>query len=114
MGEHYDPELIDELLDSDEASPLYVLSNSNGLYGASCMIYQNVLKDFADRIQADLIPNLPETSYEALSSMVTSINRQEVSPEEQLSNQVYLFSRKEGKLKIVSTAPELVGASALS
>ncbi len=126
MGEHYDPELIDELLDSDEASPLYVLSNSNGLYGASCMIYQNVLKDFADRIQADLIllpssvhevlltPNLPETSYEALSSMVTSINRQEVSPEEQLSNQVYLFSRKEGKLKIVSNAPELVGASALS
>lgn len=72
------------------------------------MIYQNVLKDFADRIQADLIllpssvhevlltPNLPETSYEALSSMVTSINRQEVSPEEQLSNQVYLFPAKKG------------------
>ncbi len=37
--------------------------------------------------------------------MVTSINRQEVSPEEQLSNQVYLFSRKEGTLKIVSNAP---------
>ena len=101
-------------------------SNSNGLYGASCMIYQNVLKDFADHLQADLIllpssvhevlltPNLPETSYEDLSSMVTSINRQEVSPEEPLSNQVYLFSRKEGTLKIVSNAPELVGASALS
>ena len=26
----------------------------------------------------------------------------------------YIFSRKEGKLKIVSNAPELVGASALS
>ena len=126
MGEHYDPELINKLLESEDAAPLYVLSNSNGLYGASCLVYKNVLKDFADRIQADLIllpssvhevlltPNLPETSYEALSSMVTSINRQEVSPEEQLSNQVYLFSRKEGKLKIVSTAPELVGASALS
>lgn len=126
MGEHYDPELIQDLLESDDISPLYVLSNCNGLYGASCIIYQNVLKDFADHIQADLIllpssvhevlltPNLPETSYEALSSMVTSINRQEVSPEEQLSNQVYLFSRKEGKLKIVSNAPELVGATALS
>ena len=126
MGEHYDPDLIEELIESDDVSPLYVLSNSNGLYGASCMIYQNVLKDFAEHIQADLIllpssvhevlltPNLPETSYEDLSSMVTSINRQEVSPEEQLSNQVYLFSRKEGKLKIVSNAPELVGASALS
>ena len=103
-----------------------MLSNSNGLYGASCLVYQNVLKDFADRIQADLIllpssvhevlltPNLPDTSYEALSSMVTSINRQEVSPEEQLSNQVYLFSRKDGSLKIVSNAPELVGTAVLS
>ena len=126
MGEHYDPELIQDLLDSDDAAPLYVLSNSNGLYGASCMVYQNVLKDFADHLQADLIllpssvhevlltPNLEDSSYEDLSSMVTSINRQEVSPEEQLSNQVYLFSRKDGSLKVVSNAPELVGASALS
>ena len=126
LGDSYDPELIQELLESDDAAPLYVLSNTNGLYGASCMVYQNVLKDFADRLQTDLVllpssvhevlltPKLPETSYEDLSSMVTSINRQEVSPEEQLSNQVYLFSRKEGCLKIVSNAPELVGASALS
>ena len=120
MGEHYDPALMDELLGSDDLSPLYVLSNTNGLYGASCMIYQDVLKDFADRIQADIVllpssvhevlltPNLPEASYEDLSFMVTSINRQEVSPEEQLSNQVYLFSRKEGKLKIVSSAPAIL------
>ena len=118
--------MIQDLLDSDDAAPLYVLSNSNGLYGASCMVYQNVLKDFADHLQADLIllpssvhevlltPNLEDSSYEDLSSMVTSINRQEVSPEEQLSNQVYLFSRKDGSLKVVSNAPELVGASALS
>ena len=126
MGEAYSPEMIDELLGSDDAAPLYVLSNTNGLYGASCMIYRDVLKDFADRVQADLIllpssvhevlltPNLEDSSYEDLSSMVTSINRQEVSPEEQLSNQVYLFSRKDGSLKVVSNAPELVGASALS
>ena len=121
-----DKTLLQDLLDSDDAAPLYVLSNSNGLYGASCMVYQNVLKDFADHLQADLIllpssvhevlltPNLEDSSYEDLSSMVTSINRQEVSPEEQLSNQVYLFSRKDGSLKVVSNAPELVGASALS
>lgn len=120
MGEHYDPALMDELIGSDDVSPLYVLSNTNGLYGASCMIYQDVLKDFADRIQADIVllpssvhevlltPKLPETSYEDLSSMVTSINRQEVSLEEQLSNQVYLFSREEGKLKIVSSAPAIL------
>lgn len=120
MGEAYSPELIDELLIPDDAAPLYVLSNTNGLYGASCMIYRDVLKDFADRVQADLIllpssvhevlltPNLPETSYEALSSMVTSINQQEVSLEEQLSNQVYLFSRKDGKLKIASNGPAIL------
>ncbi|MFR5733243.1 MAG: DUF5688 family protein [Clostridium sp.] len=54
MGEHYDPELINKLLESEDAAPLYVLSNSNGLYGASCLVYQNVLKDFADHLQADL------------------------------------------------------------
>ena len=53
MGEHYDPELINKLLESEDAAPLYVLSNSNGLYGASCLVYQNVLKDFADHLQAD-------------------------------------------------------------
>ena len=126
LGEHYDPQLLDSLITTEDAAPLYVLSNTNGLYGASCMVYQNVLKDFADQLDADLIllpssvhevlltPNLPETSYEDLSSMVTSINRQEVSPEEQLSNQVYLFSRSEGTLKIVSHAPNLVGIPHLS
>ena len=126
MGDAYDPELIQDLLDSEDAAPLYVLSNTNGLYGASCMVYQNILKDFAEHLQTDLVllpssvhevlltPNLEDSSYDDLSSMVTSINRQEVSPEEQLSNQVYLFSRRDGSLKVVSNAPELVGASALS
>ena len=126
MGEHYDPEFIDELLDTDDFAPLYVLSNTGGLYGASCILYEDVLKDFANQLGADLIllpssvhevlltPNLPDSSYEDLSSMVTSINRQEVSPEEQLSNQVYLFSREDNALKIVSNAPRLVGTPELS
>ncbi len=125
-GNSYHSDLIDELMETEDTTPLYVLTNNNGLYGASCMAYQNVLKDFADRIESDLIllpssiheilltPNLPESSYEELSSMVTSINRQEVSPEEQLSNQVYLFSRKDNQIKIVSHAPELVGTACLS
>lgn len=124
-GEH-PSDLFDELVVSEDSDPLYILTNNNGLYGSSCMAYQNVLKDFADRIQSDLIllpssiheilltPKLPESSYEELSAMVTSINRQEVLPEEQLSNQVYLFSREENCLKIVSHAPKLVGTACLS
>ncbi len=122
----YHSEVLDELAVSEDTDQLYILTNQSGLYGSGCMLYQNVLKDFADHIQSDLIllpssihevlltPKLPESSYEELSAMVTSINRQEVSPEEQLSNQVYLYSRKENCLKVVSHAPELVGTACLS
>ena len=112
--------------DEEGVSPLYVLSNINGLYGAGCIIYQDVLKNFADTLDRDLIilpssihevlitPDLSGTSYEDLSYMVTSINRQEVPMEDQLSNQVYLYTRADDQLRIVSHAAKTVGAASLN
>ncbi len=121
----YDEETIQEILTQNEsAAPLYVLSNELGLNGACCILYHNILKDFAERIGSDLIilpssihevlltPNYPDVSYEELSNMVTTINRTEVSPEDQLSNQVYLYTRADSRIQIVSHGPELVGAAA--
>ena len=127
LGESYDEEYFDRLLGVEESiSPLYVLSNVNGLYGAGCMIYRNTLQDFADSLGRDLVllpssihevlltPDSPELSYENLSEMVASINRQEVPMEDQLSNQVYLYTRNDDRLRIVSHAMNAVGAAALS
>ena len=127
LADGFDEELIEALLDDEEGvSPLYVLSNLNGLYGAGCIIYQDVLKNFADSLDRDLIilpssihevlitPDLSGTSYEDLSYMVTSINRQEVPMEDQLSNQVYLYTRADDQLRIVSHAAKTVGAASLN
>ncbi len=125
LGAEYDEETLASILeDEEQISPLYVLSNQFGLNGAGCMLYRNILKDFAELIGTDLIilpssihevlitPNHPGVSYEELSNMVTAINRTEVPPEDQLSNQVYLYTRADDRIRIVSHAPELVGAAA--
>lgn len=122
-----DPSLLELLLQSpSETIPLYVLTNQTGLYGAACMIYQDILKDFAARLEKDLIvlpssvhevlltPDSPDTSYEDLSNMVRTINTQEVPLEDQLSNQVYLYTRSDDRLRIVSNSFPPVGAAALS
>lgn len=100
--------------DSLEIVPLYILSNQSGLYGASCMIYQDILKDFANQLEKDLIilpssvhevlltPDTVNFSYDDLSTMVQTINTQDVSLEDRLSNQVYLYTRKDNQINIAS------------
>lgn len=125
LGSRYDEKALTELLEEDEQiSPLYVLTNPMGLNGACCMLYRNVLKDFAYAIGEDLIilpssihevlitPNHPGTSYEDLSRLVTTVNKNEVPPEDQLSNQVYLYTRVDDRIRIVSHGPERVGSAA--
>ncbi len=87
--------------------PLYVLTNSSGTCGAACMLYENIIKDFADRWESDVIifpSSIHEVlimadkklyDYDALSQMVADINRDVVSEEEVLSDFIYIFSRTE-------------------
>ena len=53
-----------------------------------------------------LLPDRGDQNYEELCRTVASINRSEVDPEERLSNNVYLFSRSTGRLRI---APVVTG-----
>lgn len=113
---------IDDLFDGPNTRmPLYVLTNEVGLNGAGCIIYRNILKNFADSLEKDLIilpssihevlltPNEPGVSYEELSNLVTCINQNEVPEEDQLSNQVYLYSRATGRLRLASWSNEGAG-----
>lgn len=120
--EEYDEEEIDELFDgSNVRMPLYVLTNQVGLNGAGCIIYRDVLKNFADSLEKDLVilpssihevlitPNEPGVSFEELSNLVTCINENEVAEEDQLSNQVYLYSRATDRLRLASWSGEGTG-----
>ncbi len=128
LGEEYSEETLDSLLEAAEEnrleqSPvfpiLYVLSNPAGVNGAACMAYPNVIKDFAAHLEQDIII-LPSSihevllvadsgnyDYEELSRLVTEINQTEVSKEDQLSNQIYRYSRDHDQITLVSHGPAL-------
>ncbi len=118
LGDHYNEEMLDALLNSEESiSPLYVLTNTSGIYGASCILYQNILKDFAETLGKDLIilpssihevlitPREPDVSYEELNEMVISINESEVPVEDQLSDHVYVYLRDKDRLQMAVGDP---------
>lgn len=106
--------LLDFLFaENGQLSPLYILTNESGMYGAICMLYRNVLKNFANLLNRDLViipssvhevlltPLEEDISYDQLNTMVININKLEVLPEDQLSNHVYRYNRKSDQISIV-------------
>lgn len=116
LGEDYQEDFIQELLFKEGQSPLFVLTNRSGLNGACAILYKNQLKNFADMLGQELvilpssihevllIPYDDDLCFDELSEMVTHINRTEVPTEDQLSNQVYLYSRSLNQVSIVPVA----------
>lgn len=90
--------------------PMYVLSNQVKLNGSICILYQNLLHDFAERLGSDLyilpssvhevliIPSDKSHSYEELSDMVREVNATQLAKEEILSDHVYYYSRERDTL----------------
>lgn len=92
---------------------MYVIGNRNGVFGAASLLYQNLLKEFATKIQDDFYI-LPSSVHETiaipaayisdgmdLKYMVEDVNNTQVEPEEVLSNTVYKFILSENKLVIM-------------
>ena len=92
--------------------PMYILSNTQRLYGASCMLYPCLLNKIAKKLDADLFL-LPSSIHEIivlptknskqsaqLSRMVSDINHTELSIDEILSDHVYYYSRAKNALSI--------------
>ncbi len=100
------------LFESDklEKTIMYVLSNTQKLYGASVLLYPGLLSHFAELIGSDfyvlpssvhevlLFPKDARAHVKDLDCMVQSINRSHLMKEEILSDHVYLFERASGFL----------------
>lgn len=99
--------------EGEDDLPLYVITNSSGLYGAACMLYPNVLDDLATRLNQDLLI-LPSSIHEVLAlpantpvnlrelrTMIHMINQNEVPPEDRLSDQVYFYQKDDGMLDLL-------------
>lgn len=93
--------------------PMYVLTNSQKIYGASCILYPGLLKSLAEKLDADLflLPSsihemilLPAASgsYDSkeLAAIVSEINQTELAADEVLSSRVYYYSRAGQALSI--------------
>lgn len=88
-------------------SDKYVLTNESKLNGAACILYENVLYDFAQKLGADLyilpssvhevilLPKLSMFEKDELVNMVKEVNTEGVAADEVLSDHVYEYNRTE-------------------
>ncbi len=115
------PDGIDEddpracMLPPEEEIPsMYVLTNGDKLNGASALLDSKTMEDISNRLGGDFIvlPSsiheciiLPATvgmDREALESMVRDVNAGEVTPEERLSDNVYMYDSVEKELVLAN------------
>ncbi len=88
--------------------PMYVLSNRQRFFGAGTILYKNSLRD-ASNVLGDSLYILPSSIHEVivipasrvespelLPSLVREINETEVSADEVLSDNVYLYEKNSG------------------
>ena len=107
IGEAADIEYMEEHADN---LPMYVLSNKNRVGGASCILYDGLLADFATAIGGSfyvipssihevlLLPADNKDEQEEIKAMIKEINDTQVRTEEILSDSLYFFDKEEGQL----------------
>ena len=105
---------LEEEDDTEDKAQMYILSNTKGINGAACLMYPDVIPNFARLLQSDvyILPSsiheiilLPANQlYELakLEEMVSDINQTQVPYEEILSNHVYYYSITSKQIRILS------------
>ena len=111
LGDDYTDEYFD--LQPSNYKPMFVATNNAGINGAGVMLYDNLLKDFSDRIKSDfiIIPSsihetlfLPAdhmTNTDDLIAMVREVNSTQVAPDEILSDNIYLYNRATDHVEMI-------------
>lgn len=91
------------LASSNEASGMYILSNEAKLFGASCLLYQDLLHSIAQEFHSCLyilpssiheviiIPTQTRSSLTDLTQMVREVNETQLSEEDILSDHAYYY-----------------------
>ena len=110
-GEEYCPEYDEEAFFEDV--PMYVLSNSTRVFGASSILYPDVLEKLAENIK-DSFYILPSSIHEliilhdkgtesrqTLKEMIATVNRTQVREPEILSDSLYYYNYKSKQILIL-------------
>lgn len=93
--------------------PMRVLSNSQKIHGAACMLYPGVLREVAEKVQENLyiLPSsihevilMPESvvdDTQYIRNMIREVNTVHVGREEILSDSLYLYHYQKNRVEIV-------------
>ena len=99
-----------EQLQSDETEcPMYVLTNKYKLFGTSLIVYEHVLEAIAEKIgdfyiipssihEVILIPVKSDMNVNCMLDMVKEVNATQVSYDEVLSDNIYLYKSENGEI----------------
>ena len=100
---------VDMFCEPDPSMGIWVVSNSNSMFGANNLMNTNALGEVLNKMSADSMYILPSSIHEVLCvpsslevnvndlvEMVKTVNAEEVSAEDKLSDIVYLYSRETG------------------
>ena len=101
------------LPDEDDIPATYVMSNKARVNGAISIRYKGILKAFSSKLNSDivilpssvheviLLPLLEHEGFKEFKDMVYEVNRYQLSKEEFLSDNVYLYRRDTDSIEIV-------------
>lgn len=105
-------EEIEILEQTENGVNMFVLSNESGMNGATCLLYDSVLKNFAKVQDSNiyilpssvhevmLVPEGEETDSVFLEQLVSDANRSAVGLIDLLSDHIYYYDREKDKVYI--------------
>lgn len=95
--------VMNNVVKNEDLLEMYVLTNQQKLYGASCILYEHVLREFALSIGRNLyilpssiheviiVPAYPDIKQRDLTKMVRDVNLQELNTDDILSDHAYYY-----------------------
>lgn len=95
--------------------PLLILTNRRRYVGASCILYKDLMKKFAKKIEQGfyilpsslhevvLIPEKYVKKPGKLLKMVAEVNKKEIAPEDVLSDSIYYYEKETEEISIYAS-----------
>ena len=110
-----DSDAFDEVLKPEGNEPdMYVLTNKQGINGASTLYYPGCLKKLVRKLKTDKVIILPSSIHEvilirweadmeaeSINRMITEVNLNNVPEDEILSEHAYLYDKQTDKITIL-------------
>lgn len=110
MEKFDDPSLRELGCDPSAHLPMYILSNHYNLFGASCIMYENLLSHLSEKFDSSfyllpsslheliLVPSDDKRDLDFFSAMVQDVNKHHVAPIDILSDHAYFYDRSSKNL----------------